>query len=200
MILKQALTFSFQILSQPLSLISHFCNSTLNDISRSYALSKHNSYSITPKYIWHTPVRFFGDFLRYIPENNNLISHLLSYTGSWQASKLMKISDKQYTSRDCKLLYYTKASYHPESRYETQVNLLGICTVKTVIARGFTPKISVSHINMIPPILHSHSPMTILATLLARIFSILRNLSNSSKVVVFMGNSLVGMKAWLLEW
>jgi len=51
MILKRVLTFFFPILSQPLIMISHFCNSTLNDISRPNALSIHNSYSITPKYM-----------------------------------------------------------------------------------------------------------------------------------------------------
>jgi hypothetical protein len=64
MILKRALTFSFPVLSQPLSVINDFCNSTLDDISRQYAPSIYSSYSITPKYVWHVPVRFFGDFLR----------------------------------------------------------------------------------------------------------------------------------------
>jgi len=51
MILKRALTFSFPILSQTLSVISHFCHSILN-ICRPNALAIHSSYSIIPKYIW----------------------------------------------------------------------------------------------------------------------------------------------------
>jgi hypothetical protein len=43
MILKRALTFSSPVLSQPLSALNHFCNSTPDDISRPYALSIHSS-------------------------------------------------------------------------------------------------------------------------------------------------------------